>query len=68
MEGDVRISAQLTSPADAVAWIAVASPSSPQRLESMQAGTFHIGRSKSCHLRLGDDSIPDLLAVIIAVA
>ena len=66
MEGDVRISAQLTSPADAVAWIAVASPSSPQRLESMQAGAFHIGRSKSCHLRLGDDSIPDLLAVIIA--
>lgn len=66
MEGDVRISGQLTSSADAVAWIAVASPSSPQRLESMQAGTFHIGSSKSCHLRLCDDSMPEVLAVIIA--
>jgi len=32
----------------------------------MSAGTFHIGRSKSCHLRLGDESIPKLLAVIVA--
>ena len=62
----MRISGQLTSPADAVAWIAVASPSSPQRLESMQAGTFQIGSSKSCHLRLCDDSMPEVLAVIIA--
>ena len=66
MEGDVRISGQLTSSADAVAWIAVASPSSPQRLESMQAGTFQIGSSKSCHLRLCDDGMPEVLAVIIA--
>ena len=32
----------------------------------MLAGTCHIGRSKSCHLRLGDPSIPDLLAIIVA--
>ena len=61
----MRVSGQLTS-GDAVAWIRVASPSSPHRVESMLAGTFHIGSSKSCHLRLGDDSIPDLLAVIVA--
>ncbi|MCH2201453.1 MAG: FHA domain-containing protein [Fuerstiella sp.] len=64
-EGDVRVSGQFTT-GDAVAWIGVASPSAPHRLESLVAGTFHIGRSKTCHLRLGDDSIPDLLAVIVA--
>ncbi len=61
----MRASGQLTS-GDAVAWIGVASPSSPHRVESMLAGTYHIGSSKSCHLRLGDESIPDLLAVIVA--
>ena len=61
----MRVSGQLTT-GDAVAWIGVASPSAPHRVESMLAGTFHIGSSKSCHLRLGDDSIPDLLAVIVA--
>ncbi|MEO2034671.1 MAG: FHA domain-containing protein [Planctomycetaceae bacterium] len=64
-EGDVRVSGQLTS-GDAVAWIGVASPSSPHRLETMLAGTFQIGRGKACHLRLGDESIPELLAVIVA--
>ena len=61
----MRVSGQFTT-GDAVAWIGVASPSAPHRLESLVAGTFHIGRSKTCHLRLGDDSIPDLLAVIVA--
>lgn len=61
----MRLTGQLTS-GDAVAWIGVTSPSSPHRLESMRAGTFHIGRGKSCHLRLGDPAIPDLLAVIVA--
>lgn len=61
----MRVSGQLPS-GDAVAWIGVTSPSSPHRLESMRAGTFYIGRSKTCHLRLGDPSIPEQLAVIVA--
>lgn len=61
----MRISGQMNS-GDAVAWIGVASPSSPHRIESMRSGIFHIGRSKACHLRLGDEAIPDLLAVIVA--
>ncbi len=60
----MRVSGQLTS-GDAVAWIGVTSPSSPHRLEALRAGTFHIGRGKSCHLRLGDESIPDVLAIIV---
>lgn len=61
----MRVSGQLTS-GDAVAWIGVTSPSSPHRLEALRAGTYHIGRGKSCHLRLGDPAIPDVLAVIVA--
>jgi len=61
----VRVTGHLT-PGDAVAWIGVASPSSPHRMESVQAGIFHIGRGTGCNLRLGDESIPERLAVIIA--
>jgi len=65
MEGDVRISGQLNTE-DAVAWIGVQSPSAPHRIEAVQAGVFHIGRGVSCHLRLGDESIPDVLAAVVA--
>ncbi len=65
MEGDVRVSGEMTS-GDAVAWIGVASPSSPHRLESVRAGVFHIGRGAGCHLRLGDACIPERLALIVA--
>ena len=61
----MRISGQLNTE-DAVAWIGVQSPSAPHRMEAVQAGVFHIGRGVSCHLRLGDESIPDVLAAIVA--
>ena len=61
----MRVSGQLTN-GDAVAWIGVASPSCPHRLESLLEGRFNIGRGRTCHLRLGHDSIPELLAVIVA--
>ena len=61
----MRVTGHLT-PGDAVAWIGVASPSSPHRMESVQAGVFHIGRGTGCNLRLGDECIPERLAVIIA--
>ncbi len=61
----MRVSGQLATD-DAVAWIGVQSPSLPHRMESVQAGVFQIGRAATCHLRLGDECIPDVLALIVA--
>ncbi len=61
----MRVSGQLATD-DAVAWIGVQSPSLPHRMESVSAGVFQIGRGATCHLRLGDECIPEVLALIIA--
>lgn len=61
----MRVSGQLATD-DAVAWIGVQSPTLPHRMESVPAGVFQIGRGSTCHLRLGDESIPEVLALIIA--
>ena len=53
-------------PGEAVAWICVASPDSRQNIQPVTAGDFFIGSGSSCHLRLGDDSIPEMLAGITA--
>lgn len=61
----MRVSGQLATD-DAVAWIGVQSPSMAHRMESVPAGVFQIGSGSTCHLRLGDECIPDVLALIIA--
>jgi len=59
----VKFAGQLI-PGEAVAWICVASLDARQYVQVVPAGDFFIGSGSACHLRLGDASIPELLAGI----
>ena len=59
-EGIVKFSGQIQS-GNAVAWICVATPNSRQHVQAVPPGEFLIGSGPLCHLRLGDDCIPERL-------
>lgn len=47
-------------PNDAVGYFRIASPSRRQPIEPVTVGSFLLGSGSTCHLRFGDDNIPEV--------